>query len=189
MAEVIVIRFALCIALALVLAGCASTPPTQTESPPDSTSLRGEVSGAPIEPAVEDRYQGKADVRFDQPFPFPENAVPSYPEALLAARLPPITLTVRLIISEAGTVSKISPLTAVAPEQEAFLASLQTTLLSWQFLPLVEISEGPGQTMITAHGINYRYDGQAKALPFHQDYAFVFRQQDGKGSVNSELRH
>ena len=165
------------------LAGCASSPPAV---PADKSRLIGEVSGAPIAASRQEQYESKPNVHFENPTPFPENAVPAYPEQLLADRLPPVRLSVRAVVNERGQVTDVSAIGVVPAEHEAFFASVQAALLTWQFLPLVQITDGPGMTEIVNGNSTWNYPGQAKALPFHQDYAFVFQQQDGKGRVSAE---
>jgi len=176
-------RILLCLAL-VGLAGCASVP--RTAGSASKASLAGEVLGSPIAAPSQEQYESKSNVRFEQPTPFLENASPVYPEQLLAARLSPVHLSVRVIVDPEGRVASVAPIDVVPLEQAPFLASVQAALLTWKFLPLVQITDGPGTSEIASGNFTTQYHGQAKTLAFHQDYAFVFRQQDGKGTVSAE---
>lgn len=167
-----------------VLAGCASLPPAAPS--PSKPRLTGEVSGTPIEALPQEEYESKPNVHFENPTPFPENAAPVYPGQLLADRLPPVRLSVRAVVNEQGQVTSVSAVGVVPVDQQPFFASAQAALLTWKFLPLVQITEGSGMTKIVNGDSMWVYPGQAKALPFHQDYAFVFQQHDGKGTVSTE---
>jgi hypothetical protein len=46
------------------------------------------------------------------------------------------------------------------------------------------IKRGPVKTSILAHGLETTYEGTARALPFHEDYEFMFSQHDGKGTAS-----
>jgi hypothetical protein len=168
----------------VALTGCASAPHTTVLA--SKPGLVGVVSSAPIAASPQEQYESKPNVRFEQPAPFPENSSPVYPEQLLANRLPPFRLNVRVVANDQGQVLSVSPLDPVPAEREPFFASVQAALLTWQFLPLVQITDGPGTSEISIHDTTSQYQGQAKALAFHQDYGFVFQQQNGKGTVSAE---
>ena len=169
--------------VAVALTGCASSP---TAVPTSKSGPVGVVSGAPIAASAQEQYESKPNVRFEQPAPFPENSSPVYPQHLLVDRLPLVRLNVRVVANDQGQVVSVLPIEPVPVEREPFLASVRAALLTWQFLPLVQITEGPGTSEISVHDTISQYQGQAKALAFHQDYAFVFQQQNGKGTVSAE---
>jgi hypothetical protein len=164
---------------AAVLAGCRTQPPLE----PDVRS--GIVGANAIETEGAQQYSPEeADSYYDYPIAAPSNALPVYPEGMLAARLPPVRIKVRLIVDEQGVVSQCSPIDpsdAVHPE---FVAAIQDAVRGWRFMPLVSIKRGTEQTSVAAHGHRTIYPGRATALPFHEDYEFTFTQRDGKGDAS-----
>lgn len=168
------------------LIACSSPPQKSAAIALENEARQGEVSGALVEPALAERYPAKAGVRYEQPVAYPENPLPLYPDALLAAQLPPVRMKVRLVIDAQGQVGKAIPLSDVADEHQLFLAGVRDAVQRWKFLPLVQITEGAGETSITVRGSTAVYAGTAIALPFHQDYVFDFHQLDGKPSVTAE---
>ena len=180
------VRFTTSILLVFAVSGCKHELQRGNTGPVTEVTMQGEVSGAAVEPAFADRYVKKTGVRYEQPTAFPENPMPVYPQALLAARLPPVQLKVRLVIDEQGRVKQTNALTELTEARQSFMASIQLAVQSWKFLPLVQISESEETTMMTVGEFTTAYPGKAIALPFHQDYVFVFQQVDGKPSVTAE---
>jgi hypothetical protein len=169
-----------------LLCGCHhQTQRAQAEVVEESARL-GQVSAQPVEPKLEARYTVQAGARYEQPTAFPDNPMPEYPGSLLAARLPPVELKLRLVINEQGRVSATKLLNEIPVAHQPFFSSARATVQSWKFLPLIEISEGEGSTTVTVHEFTTSYPGKATALPFHQDYVFVFRQVNGSPSVTVE---
>jgi len=172
--------------LMLLLAGCQHRAQKPAEVATVDPARQGQVSARVVEPELEARYPSQPGMRYEQPTAFPDNPMPAYPETLLAARLPPVQLTLRLIINEEGRVSDVRPVTRIANEHEPFLSAARVAVLKWKFLPLIQIGAGPGKTMITVGEYTTAYPGAAIALPFHQDYVFTFRQLDGVPSVTAQ---
>ncbi len=78
----------------------------------------------------------------------------------------------------------------VIPEAEPstsdamFINSVRSAVQAWKFTQLVQIVPGPqSSTLRDTFGAQTTYSGRAIALPFHQDYRFVFRQSEGKPDV------
>jgi hypothetical protein len=165
-------------ALAL-LAGCETQPVTTAST----HSLSGQVTGVPLEPGAAERYALEPGVRFDHAIAEPENETPAYPEQLLALRLEPVEIRVRLVVDAAGSVASVDPLETIDPARAAFLAAVQDALGGWRFAPLIRIEDVPGHTTVSYGDVSVRYAGRATALPFHQDYLFVFTQADGVPQV------
>ena len=175
-------RQVLCILVA-ALGGCAS------ERHPDIPNGRsvGAVSGSIIPAKPQDQYPSKPGTHFESPTSYSDNPTPSYPEQLLAAKLPPIEVRVRIVVDERGRVTSVKPLDMLPPDQEGFLSSVESALSDWRFWPLVQITDGPGTSTVTASdGETMQYSGSAAPLPFYQDYQFVFRQHDGKGFISTK---
>jgi hypothetical protein len=174
---------ALLFAAALALLGGCATPPVATQAYTDT--LSGQVVGAPIEPGEADRYALEPGVRYDHAIPERDNATPAYPESLLALRLDPVEIRVRLVVDATGSVTSVDPLQPLAPGREAFLAVVQDTLGAWRFAPLIRIEEAPGHSTVRYGDVSVSYAGRATALPYHQDYLFVFTQVDGVPQVRA----
>jgi hypothetical protein len=175
-------RKVFCILLA-TLCACAS----QRHHDESSGRNVGAVSGTIIPAKPSEKFANKPGVHFESPTAYADNAIPSYPELLLAAERPPIQMRVRIIVNEGGDVTSVTPLDQVPPEQEAFLSSIQTALSDWKFWPFVEITDRPGTSIVTASdGETKQYSGLAQPLPFYQDYQFVFRQHGGKGIISAQ---
>ena len=170
------------VGLAFLIAGCAAKKPVELPDP-----RLGDVAVKQLQAASSDQYAAAAaDETYDYPFPFHENAPPTYPDALLAKQLPPVSVRVRLIVDESGSVTESAPLDSATPADPAFFGAIQTAVRDWQFTPLVRITAGTGKTVIIFPGGRATYTGKATALPFHQDYEFTFTQRDGQGFVSTQ---
>lgn len=152
----------------------------QTERP---SPVRGAVSGQVLEAGDVDRYRPLSGERYEQPFPRGDQADPIYPPALLAKRLPPVVVTVKLTVTPAGDVVTVESVDA--PADAAFLASVRDAVLHWQFFPLVRIVPGPGKTALQTGDVFTTYDGAATALSFSRVYQFTFSQSGGVAKVDA----
>src|SRR5687767_1526155 len=74
-------------------AGCAAKKPAELVDP----DRLGDVAILPIEAAAADSYAVESNEHYDQPVPWDDNLPPAYPEVLLAQRLPPVRVKVRMI--------------------------------------------------------------------------------------------
>jgi TonB family protein len=168
-------------AVAALLSGCA------TKKAVESVDLRsGDVAVHTIDSPPADTYaEPEKGEAYDSPRPFDQNVAPQYPAELLARLLPPLSVKVRLVVNESGNVTDVLALDPAGTIDPEFVASIEAAVRSWQFSPLVRFGKGSGSTTIEFHGTKEIYEGQAKALPFHQDYEFTFRQHDGKGFVST----
>jgi len=173
-------RSLLLAAFASLLCACAAKKPIEPVDP-----RLGEVAVKTLQSADTDRYEEAASgEQYDYPAVYDENASPVYPDALLTQRLPPLRIKVRLVVDAAGDVTESSPLDPAVSADPAFFAAIQAAVREWKFTPLVRIKGGPGKTDILSHETMITYEGEATALPFHQDYEFTFSQRDGKGFVS-----
>ena len=173
-------RRILCI-LVSTLCGCVSGK--HLDAP--NVQKVGAVSGSIIPAKPQDQYAAKQGTRLEAPVPYSDNATPLYPEPLLAAKLPAIRVRVRILVDEMGGVTSVMPLDTIPPEQQPFLSSIQSALSDWRFWPLVQVTDGPGTSIVTSSdGATKQYSGAIQTLSFYQDYQFVFRQHDGKGTVS-----
>jgi TonB family protein len=170
-----------CVALCSALAGCA-TPPAAFAPP----APVGDVGIIPIEACETDRYPVVSDETYEYPAAWDDNLPPTYPQSLLARRLEPVRVKVRMIVDEGGRVTGTQSLDSAESIDPEFFAEVQRALSRWTFLPLIR--RKPEQhrfTTLQYHGTKRTYGGVAVALPFHQDYEFWFTQRDGVGSVSA----
>jgi TonB family protein len=112
---------------------------------------------------------------------------PEYPGGLLAQRLPPTRVKVRLIVDEGGSVQHATLLDDGHQNDPAFFAAVQSAVNAWAFTPLIRRKPVRDvTTTLTYHGLTRQFAGVATALPFHQDYEFTFTQRDGIGFVTTQ---
>jgi hypothetical protein len=166
---------------ALLLVACAAQQALQNVAPPRS----GDVAMTAVDATAEQSYSMAGDAQWVAPTPFGENEAPVYPPDLLAANLAPVTVRVRVVVDEHGVVTSSSAVNA-PPDYPQFFAAVQAVVGSWKYWPLVKILPAPGvRTEIFFDNYVSTYDGNAIALPFHQDYDFTFTQKDGQGVVTT----
>jgi len=171
------------LALCGVFVGCAAKKPAEFVDP----DRLGDVGVLKIEAAPGESYPVETDERFVYPAPWDDNPPPAYPELLLAQRLPPVRMKVRVIVDEGGRVQQTALLGPPGQNDAAFFAAVQSALGKWTFTPLIRQKPAPGKTTtLTYHGITHQMTGDATALPFHQDYEFTFTQRDGIGFVSTQ---
>ena len=175
------------LALALVAvalaSGCASAP-GRTQPP------SGQVGVSEVDSAVpaEARMTLAQNERFQAPLPRSGNALPDYPRALLAQRLAPQALCLRVSIDERGGVSDTVPVAtgpdcpAIEQVPPAFFESAQAAARTWRFDPAFRCIYPEGTAPDPQGGCwgdGVREEAQAVSLA----YRFVFEQIDGRGQV------
>lgn len=169
-----------------VLAACAPAPP---KSPGIVRGDgRGDVDARTIEAAGAQHYSTTGEVKYVQALAYPENAMPTYPAELLALRLPPTFVRVRLVVDAAGHVVDV---TGLEPESTAadwprFFAAVREACLAWRYSPLLRLDLSAGPTTIEDGDSTVTYEGRPTALPFHLDYEFRFVQHDGVPDVGGD---
>jgi hypothetical protein len=164
-------RQALCVGatpVCLLLAACASAPPRPAPPP-----LAGAGSYTPVHGADTRRYElsagqsfsGATLARFQNPL---------YPPSLLALKLAPVTLVVRLVIGADGRVQRVQldPPTQLQLIDHAaeFMAAIETCTRQWQYAPL----------LITTTRVDGMPQQRTAAKPFSLLFAFSFELRDGK---------
>jgi len=166
--------------LAVLLVACA------TQQALKQLPRSGDVAMKEVAGADEQSYAMAGNEQWVAPTPFGENEAPIYPPDLLAANLPPMKVRVRVVVDEHGVVTDSTAVDA-PPDYPQFFAAVQSVVGAWKYWPLVKVvpTHDGTRTEIVFSGFVSTYDGQATALPFHQDYEFTFTQKDGKGSVTS----
>jgi hypothetical protein len=168
--------------VAVVLVGCATNT---TKSDNDQAHRRGQVSGNLIEAPAADQYAASPGIRFQQPTPSPDNALPDYPSRLLSQHLAGVEIKIRLVVDEHGAVIQTQPLQAISDPLQPFLRAVESAVSHWQFIPLIKLADAPGSSTVVIGDTSLLFDGQATALPFHQDYAFTFEQVNGQPIVHA----
>lgn len=166
-----------------VLTACATTP--------EPESRHGAVGFSEISTAApsQARLALADDETFEPPVPRSGNALPAYPAHLLEQRLPPQTLCLRLGIDADGSVLDTEPVSEGPDcpgnliEESAFFAAASQTVRTWRFEPAFRCLHPSAEAAQASQG-GCGFDGtreipQAVSLV----YRFVFRQIDGRGSV------
>jgi hypothetical protein len=165
----------------LLLASCAGAPA--------KLPSRGDVGLREVDAAVAPsaRLTLAPNENFQRPLFDSENALPRYPETLLARRLPAQPVCLQVGISERGRVMLAEPVAAgaecaatpaAAPE---FVAAARAAALRWRFDPAFRCVYPPGATPEPGYcdGEGVEEIPQAVSLT----YRFVFEQRDGRGRV------
>ncbi len=89
------------------------------------------------------------------------------------------------MVNDEGRVYDVQALGQLQEAEQPYFAAVQSAVANWQFFPLVKVTDGPGNTVVTVGETSTSYAGIATKLPFHQDYAFSFEQVRGKGVVKA----
>ena len=171
--------------MVMLLAGCASSG----RSPVEEASRAGNVGVADITQGVAPaaRMVLAGNESFLMPLDDRDNQVPDYPAALLARRLPPQPVCLRVSIGSDGLVVASAPIPGAPPcatpdpVDPAFVDAAIAAVATWRFdpalrcvFPTVEAREN-----VEASCSGGREVPQAVSLA----YRFVFEQHDGRGSV------
>lgn len=169
--------------LALAMAACTGTV---KETPTDSVR-NGEVGVEELTAihAASERIALADNENFLPPLAEPGNPPPLYPAALLAQRLPPQVVCLRVGVSEEGAVT--SSASFVKPPEcaeldiaaQPFVDAAQTAIAAWRYDPAVRCVFEPGPRPDYPTCVDARETPQAVSLT----YRFVFEQQNGHGSV------
>lgn len=169
------VRLAAWSALAILpLAACSTAPPR----PPQSRD--GTVRVQELPAAAGERYEHSDETAYEPPAALSGNPMPEYPLALLAERLPPRSVRVRLIVDSEGRVGDVQVLDATAANGDPLFSSVRAACLQWRFSPLIQRTREPVATTDADGTVWTEYRDQRRALPFHLDFAFRFEQIDGR---------
>ncbi|HEV8694667.1 MAG TPA: hypothetical protein VGQ93_10890 [Lysobacter sp.] len=170
----------------LTLTACA-TPPVKVQVPDPSRSGEVGIEDLTATVAATARMQLADNEHFLPALPEPDNLAPVYPADLLAQRLPPQTVCLRVSVSEAGVVTSSASLQQ-PPDCDAvdaapqFLAAAQAAVAGWRFDPALRcvFDRGNKPAYLTCDG------AREIPQPVSLTYRFVFEQQDGRGSVRMQ---
>jgi hypothetical protein len=173
----------------VLLAACATTPAPEPEASRVGAVGFSEVSTAA--PTIA-RLTLPDNETFEPPVPWSDNAPPEYPAHLLERRLPRQVLCMRVGIDEDGRVIDTEPVSEGPDcpgdliEESAFFAAASDAVRNWRFDPSFRCVHESAQSAQKSQG-GCGFSGtqeipQAVSLV----YRFVFRQIDGKGSVEVE---
>lgn len=160
----------------LCITGCAKVQTRAVD-----TRVAGEVL---VDPAQLPVYSERDEAEEPQALVAP--AVPLYPAELIAARLPPIAVTVRIVVNPEGRVAEVEALAAepALAEAPAFVEAIRTAAAQWRYRPyrVIRWRELPDQD---GDGLA---DGEEmvanRALPFRFDMRYRFEVVEGKASVS-----
>lgn len=167
-----------CLLIASTTTACRTVPPQALPSP------SGEVSAQRIEPSASDRYAFAQGATYDQPRAAADNPLPAYPVELLAQRLAPQAVRARLIVDTQGRVVEVRALDPTSEAAAGFAASVHAACATWRFSPLTETRAVEQRRRLPDGDLEIEYVPETRALPFHLDYRFVFRQVDGRPVVD-----
>ncbi|MBK8068783.1 MAG: hypothetical protein IPK27_14495 [Rhodanobacteraceae bacterium] len=163
-----------------MLAACASQPPV-----PPEPAASGRVSGELILDPGTLVAEPEPDEVHEPPMQRAGNLSPVYPAELIAARLPPQSVSVRIVVDREGRVARVDPLEGAGTPDARFLAAVREAVMRWRFEPfrVIEWADGPD-----ADG-NGEPDGQQvvgeQTRPFRFDMRFRFEVVDGVARVSS----
>ena len=177
-------RYLVLASLPWMLAGCTHTPATVED---ERAPRAGDVGVTEITSSVPaaGRMVMAGSETFFMPMASHDNALPSYPQALLAQRLPPQTVCLRVSIDSAGAVMDATRL-ARPPDcpgsndvYAPFFAAAAAAARTWHFDPAVRCEYPNLQAQQREDCTGGRETPQAVSLT----YRFVFEQRDGRGFV------
>ncbi|UJB17765.1 MULTISPECIES: hypothetical protein [Lysobacter] len=168
--------------LLVALAGCASAPRSVE---PVSDPRSGAVGVRSIDKLMpsDDRMQLADNETFQMPLAEAANAVPVYPAELLAQRLAPQTVCLRVAIGADGRVMDSQPIDdaqagCAIGSDPRFVEAARAAAAQWRFDPAFRCVY-PGAKPDEQGCVTGKEEPVAVSLAF----SFVFEQKDGKGAV------
>jgi TonB family protein len=161
--------FALLTILFCMASGCASSPEKQSQE--SAFIADGAVSSEIVDTPGNERYEIRAGEQFFGEIPKRENARPTYPAALLAKQLDPVSVVARLVVSKSGEVERAEIIESTSTTAD-FSESVLVAVRTWTFIPLKRV-----------------VGSKIEPLPFTQDYKFTFKQENGRAVVVQGTSH
>ena len=166
--------------------GCAVRPQPDATPVLDNSSVAGRV-GFDFLPDPNDAGPSLSD---DQWFkgPVPVHApLPEYPQQALDRVAPPVTLVIRIIVEEDGTVKEVlaSPLdkSAEGDDHELFWTAIGEAVRRWRFEPAIINTLIKAPAPDRDPNFYYRMSVEAKVVRAYMDLRFKFEVVDGRGRV------
>lgn len=170
--------------LALACAACKSAPPAK---PPQPRLGEGEVSFQVIDEVEASTPSLEAGQEYSSAYPLEDNALPTYPTALLPQALPRQEIVIRVIIDGEGNVARFeaSPVPSKGDPayQEAFVRAVHETVQSWKFHPASIRGFGPGPDYDANGEPDFAILVTESTLMSYHDLRFFFEVKDGQGIV------
>jgi hypothetical protein len=164
----------------LVVPGCAVKSVT---SPPDwrvDYELLPDPNAST--PALQGRQVFMAPVALEAP-------LPEYPPAALANDAPPVTVVVRVIVSDAGAVREVldSPLDDPARSDpgDPFRTEVERAVRAWRFRPAIIRTMKEGEDLNKDGKSDYDVVIQEAPVATYLDLRFTFEVVDGRGRVRT----
>ena len=131
-----------------------------------------------------ERYEHSTKVEYIHALAYPENMAPMYPPELLARRLLPMAVLLRLVVGANGAEARVESLDPpTTSEHDHLFEAVPQAGLLWKFSPLIRLDRDAGPTVATDVGGTTTFRGRPTALPFHRDHASNFRQHDGQPQI------
>lgn len=170
--------------LAMFLAACATVPPP---APPPAG--HGQVSATLL---VDPEARG-AELRnggdYRHPYLHSGNAPPLYPPELVALRLEPQTVAVRLVIDEKGAVASIGPSplrrSSEGPHAPAFEESVHAAVRTWKGEPARVYHFVPGPDGDGDGKADFERLDRQEVIKAYFDIVFKFEVKDGAPIVQT----
>ena len=162
------VSISLAMATAIFLASCASHSPVKDSlAKKDNlgSSSDGIVKDISIIPANGSQYPEIPGATYLKIVPAPENAMPIYPEQLLAKRMPPVAIAVTTVVNANGSVES-AEIEGSDGEDPLFEQATLTAIRAWHFTPLRRVRAG-----------------KTELLPTTEHFIFIFSQINGKAVV------
>jgi len=172
----------LCTCIA-VLCGCATQAPFAN----DGATRAGQVGMDEISALIPQpsRMELADNESFLMPLEDDTNPMPTYPDALLAQRLPVQAVCVRVGVSREGGVLSSSPAVAPPncpePTDPAFFDAARRAVAGWRYDPALRCVFPDAKTKNDTEGSCGGYTEIPEAVTL--TYRFVFEQKEGHGSV------
>ena len=168
-----------CLALAMLLTGCAAAPAATKVA----ATANPETSYKLITPKDSPQYALRPGQSATLPQPvIGYFAPPRYPTALARAGMPPVSVEAHLVFDAAGRVARtdIVSNSYTGAGHEMFADAVRGATAAWRFTPLVfEETTGGGNVSVTV---------KHAAKPFSLWFEFDFRMVDGKPIVTTSKR-
>jgi len=159
------------------LTACASLPAPPPSAPNTEVQYH----------AVADKHTRHYQLTFGETAVTPalrrDRDPPVYPPALIARRLPPVSVRAKLIVDSKGKVIDVRFADADHADavRQAFEQAVRAATLQWTFLPLLiqhwKAMPDGGQKVV-----------KSDPVPFSQDYVFRFSLVNGKPVVSGGTR-